>query len=88
MKITREDFDHWLASPVTEAVREAAKVTADEAKQKWIEASWGARRCDPVELAELKGAAQIAEDFAAFEWTDLPEEMRDDDGKQIGHLSD
>jgi hypothetical protein len=79
VKISREDFDHWLANPVTEAVRAAAKQTVEEAKAKWLAMSWDGSNCDPIVLAEVKGVAQIARDYAEFEWNDLPEEMRDDE---------
>lgn len=79
MKISREDFDLWLANPVTEAVRAAARQTVDEARQKWLALSWDGGQCDQVLLSELKGVAQIARDYAEFDWTDLPEEMRADE---------
>ncbi len=72
--IDREMFEEWLAHPVTEHVLKRVGELADANKQKWIDESWGAGKCDPMMLIDLKARAEAAKDLSEIEWSDIDEE--------------
>lgn len=76
--IDREMFEEWLAHPVTEHVLKRVAELAEANKQKWIDESWGARKCDPMMLIDLKARAEAAKDLSEIEWSDI-------DDESIGH---
>lgn len=72
--IDREMFDEWLAHPVTEHVLKRVGELAELNKQKWIDESWGAGRCDPQVLIDLKARAEAAKDLSELTWSDIDDE--------------
>lgn len=72
--IDREMFEEWLANPVTEHVLKSVAELAEANKQKWIDESWGAGKCDPMVLTELKARAEAAKDLSEIEWKDISED--------------
>jgi hypothetical protein len=77
VKITKDDFDAWKGNPVTEAVFKALEAVAEEAKQKWITASWDSAQCDPLMLREMKGRAEVALGLVSMDY-DFLEEQQDE----------
>jgi hypothetical protein len=69
--IEKEDFEAWQANPVTVAVFRALAAKAEEAKQKWLSASWQGGRPDPLLLADLRARAEIATDIVNLSHEDL-----------------
>ena len=61
MKLTQELLEEWRETPVGERFFEVVAITAEEAKQMWLQESWSSGVCDPQRLAELKGAADQLE---------------------------
>lgn len=77
MKIEKEDFDQWLAHPVTEQVMRALEKLSEKSKEEWLKASWDGGIVDPLLLADLRARAQVVKDL-----TDLKlEDIQDDDEK-------
>ena len=76
--IDKEMFEEWLAHPVTEHVLKRVGELAEANKQKWIDESWGAGRCEPMTLIDLKARAEAAKDLSEIEWSDI-------DDESIGH---
>lgn len=72
--MTEEDFDAWLALPVTQRVLKWTKQHSEEAKETWVEMSWSNGNPDPVALADLKAQAQLAEDFSNISHKDISDE--------------
>ena len=79
--IDRENFDEWLAHPVTEHVLKRVSELAEANKQKWIDESWGSGKCDPMMLIDLKARAEAAKDLSELKWEDI-------DDEQIRHKAD
>lgn len=76
MQISPEDFEAWLANPITAALMDSARKKADAAKQAWAAASWSKpiadmNKLDVTQLAYLRGKAEIFESFARIEMKDL-----------------
>lgn len=57
MKIDRDDFEEWLANPITEALLLVCNIGEIDAQETWLEASFVGGRCDPVFLAEVRSRA-------------------------------
>ena len=74
MKIEQDDFEAWLANPVTEEVLRHVAAIAEQAKEEWVRVSWGSGNPDPLLLADLRAKAQIAGDLANFTYEDLNEQ--------------
>lgn len=72
--IDKEEFDQWLAHPVTEHVLKRVGELAEQNKRKWIDRSWGQGVCEPLELIDLKARAEAAKDLSELEWRDIDEE--------------
>jgi hypothetical protein len=73
--IDREMFEEWLAHPVTEHVLKRVGELAEANKQKWIDESWGAGRCEPMTLIDLKARAEAAKDLSELKWSDIEDEQ-------------
>jgi hypothetical protein len=54
--MTPEDFEAWLAHPITVALMDAARKKADAAKQRWSAVSWSV----PIPELEKLDATQLA----------------------------
>ena len=81
--IDKEMFEEWLAHPVTEHVLKRVGELAEANKQKWIDESWTAGKCDPMTLIDLKARAQAAKDLSEIEWRDIDEERERDQAHGI-----
>ena len=57
MAITMDDFLRWRDNPVTQWVFEAAEKGALAQSEFWMDRSWGAGECDPLELHTLRARA-------------------------------
>lgn len=73
MKLDREDFEQWRANPVTEIVLAVFAKLGEQAKQKWIEESWGKGNVDPLVLADLRARSEVIEDFHDLKYEDMEE---------------
>ncbi len=69
--IDSEQFEEWLAHPVTEHVLKRVGELAEANKQKWMDESWVAGKCDPMMLIDLKARAEAAKDLSEIEWSDI-----------------
>jgi hypothetical protein len=69
--IDREQFEEWLANPVTEWVLKRVGELAEKNKQQWIDESWGQGICNPSVLIDLKARAEAAKDLSELEWKDI-----------------
>jgi hypothetical protein len=82
VKIEKEDFEQWQAHPVTEEVARALRSLAEQAKLKWIEASWEGGNTDPLLLADLRARHQITSDLSELTYEQLERELYDESDKQ------
>jgi hypothetical protein len=71
VKIDREMFEEWLASPVTEFVLRYALETAEQNKAMWMQVSWDAGDPDPRKLVEYKARYEANKDLNEIEWKDV-----------------
>lgn len=78
MKIEKEDFEQWLAHPVTEWVFAAHRILAERAKQKWIEQSWDGGNPDPMMLVDLRARAQVINDLCELKHEEIEAAFDDD----------
>lgn len=78
--ISKDDFAAWKENPITRTVLAWAKNHASDAKKEWDARAWGQGTADPVLLAELRARAQVADDFASVELSDIQEE---EDGEHV-----
>ena len=83
MNIERDDFDAWLANPVTEQVLKHVADIATQAKDEWMRLSWGGGNPDPLLLADLRAKAQIASDLANFTYEDMNAESEQDRADRV-----
>jgi len=74
MKFEQEDFDQWLAHPVTEQMIHALKRLSEETKAKWLAVSWEGGNPDPLLLADLRARAQVTSDLADLKLEDINDE--------------
>lgn len=72
--IDREQFEEWLAHPITEHVLKRVGELAEKNKQQWIDESWGQGICKPEVLIDLKARAEAARDLSEIEWRDIDED--------------
>ncbi len=80
MKITKDDFEAWRTSPITQAFLLVIATMANTAKEQWSTASWNNERLwRDNAAAELRAAcrarAECAEDILHFRF----EEEEEDD---------
>lgn len=71
MTIESEDFEAWLAHPVTQAVMARAQQIEQGCKAAWMRQSWDGGTVDAAALAFLRGKAAIAKSFAAMKYEDI-----------------
>ena len=70
MAITKDEFLRWRNSPVSEWVFAGVKAAAEAQKQGWIDKSWEAGMCDPLELMELRSRADALGGLAEADYAD------------------
>lgn len=70
--IDKDDFDLWLANPVTEAVFRMLKQEADGAKEQWVRMSW-AGQIDQLTHQYLRARADTYNSVCELEFKDLEE---------------
>lgn len=68
MSVTKDDFEAWLANPVTEYVMRAMGAARDGVKADWIAHSWDGGSCDPLTLERLRTRADTLEGFTVLEY--------------------
>lgn len=71
MKFEQEDFDQWLAHPVTEQMIYALKRLSDDTKAKWMAVSWDGGNADPLLLADLRARAEVIRDLTELKLEDI-----------------
>lgn len=76
MPIEQIDFEEWLAHPLTQALMAKAKKSEQDAQIRWAKASWGVPiseldKLDVVQLAYLRGKAEIFASLARIQLKDL-----------------
>lgn len=71
MKIEPDDFEIWLASPVTHAVMDALRIMENEAREKWMALSWVDGVADQNTLIDLRATARICGDLAELTLEEL-----------------
>lgn len=72
--IEKEDFEAWMAHPVTEYILKRVGELSEANKQKWMDVSWGTGSCDPMVLVELKARSQAAKDLSELTFEDINDE--------------
>lgn len=73
MKISPEDFEEWLASPITEALIRGLAVAEEKVAQHWLSASLEGGVCDAVELAKCRERRSVYREIRAMTAQDLEE---------------
>jgi hypothetical protein len=81
MKIDREMFEEWLASPVTEHVLAKVRETAEANKALWISKSWDGGIADQQLLTELKARHDAGVDLSELKYEDIADDER------VGNIS-
>jgi hypothetical protein len=76
--IDKEDFELWLAHPITEAMVRALAKLAEKNKAKWMEISWEGGQADPMKLVELRARYEANRDLAELTVDQLNEELNDE----------
>ena len=74
MKIEKEDFELWLAHPVTEQVMRALKRLSEKSKEEWLAKSWDGGNNDPLLLADLRARAQVVTDLTDLKLEDIQDD--------------
>ena len=74
MKIEPEDFDAWRDNPITQAFLRCLQSKGDEAKERWLTASWNDGNADPLLLADLRAVGRFVEDAVKIELKDIQDE--------------
>lgn len=82
MKIEKEDYEQWLAHPVTEWFFAAHRILAERTKQKWIEQSWDGGNPDPLMLADLRARAEVVKDLCELKHDDIEEVFEDEQSER------
>jgi len=73
--IDKEDFATWRANAVTQAVFEALRRLGQDARDRWMAASWGAGNVDERLLADLRSREQTAIDIIELTIEELNERL-------------
>ncbi len=76
--IEKEDFEQWLAHPVTEYVLKRVGELAEANKQKWISQSWDGGVADQSVLIDLRARAEAAKDLSEITFEDIKDERERD----------
>ncbi len=72
--IEKDEFEIWLANPVTEYLYEYLLRKADQFEQAWWAASWIRGDIRPELLADLRASASILRGITELEFEDIEEE--------------
>lgn len=75
MKLTKEEFEAWRESPMTEIVMRALQSLADRHKQRWVDLSWNSGISDRELLLELRHRASAFEEVVGMTFEGLQEEL-------------
>lgn len=78
MKIEKEDFEAWLANPVTELVHKGLEKFAANAKEHWVSMSWEGSNPDAMQLRDLKARHDVALDLRSWKLEDIEELLNDE----------
>ena len=81
--IDKDDFDIWLAHPVTLHVFDLLTRKAAEAKRAWEIASWEQGSADPLLLADLRARAELLTDITELEHEDIEDEPERDNTDRV-----
>ena len=81
MKIDQEDFDAWKANKITQALMRCCGVLAEEAKARWVNASWDSGSNETTFLAQLRGQAEAFQAIQALTATQIEETLSDEASK-------
>jgi len=75
MKIDRENFEEWLAHPITEALLRCCDVWAEEAQASWVAASWHGGETSPVVLARMRERAVVLAEIRTIKAEQIEETL-------------
>jgi len=81
MTIDQEDFEAWKANPITQALMQCCGVLAEEAKARWISASWDGGSNETTFLAQLRGQAEAFRVIQALTVEQIEETLSDEASK-------
>lgn len=79
MKVDREMFEEWLASPITEHVLAKVKETAEANKALWMQISWDGGDADLKKLIELKARYEAGLDLSSITYEDVSDDESERD---------
>lgn len=82
MIINKEDFEGWLASPVTEEVFKFLRAAAHEAKEEWCEKAWKAGLVDERVLVEHRARSEALLQVTELDFETLEEANAEDSEKR------
>lgn len=74
--IDNNDFEAWREGIVAEAFYRAIEQLAEQAKEKWVQASWDGRNPDPRLLAECRGMVEAFQTVMKLTVEDINEANR------------
>jgi hypothetical protein len=63
VRIDADDWEEWLAHPLTEAVMRVCKVAAGRSREEWTAMSFDRGSCDPLELVKMRARAAAFEEI-------------------------
>jgi hypothetical protein len=69
--IDREEFEAWLAHPITVALLKKCEEMAEKQKERWLKASWQAKPVDLDTLQYKRGKANAYTVIAGIGYEDL-----------------
>ncbi len=73
--IDKDDYEIWLANPVTEQLHRFCFQQADEAEKTWHDAAWTGGNLTPELRADLSAMARVLREIPSLELEDIqPEE--------------
>lgn len=76
--IARDDFEEWLANPVTEALMRGLQRAEAQIEQTWLAVSLDGGVCDAIELSKMRERRTVYREIRAMTNQKL-EEMNNDD---------
>lgn len=71
MTIDKDDFEAWLANPVTEAFLAVVASLGKDAKARWEAASWDGGQASEVLLTECRTVAATANYIAGMDYEEF-----------------
>ncbi len=77
MKIEQDDFDAWRDNSITQAFLRYLQSKGDEARERWVTASWNDGNSDPLLLADLRAVGHLVEDVLKIELKDIQDDEDD-----------